>query len=229
MPLVVWSVPTKRVSDDIELIQLSEKAYIHVSIAEMKGFGRVSCNGLILVDNGEALLFDTPATESQTETLARFIADSLHARIVGFVPNHWHGDCIGGLEYLHNQGVKSYANQMTIDLARQHDLPMPQQGFSDSLSLKLHDISIECHYLGGGHSTDNIVVWIPSERILFPGCLVKDMQSRGLGNLADGDIEAYPVTIQRVIDKFPDVRIVIPGHGQYGGRELLLHTWELLR
>jgi metallo-beta-lactamase class B len=29
--------------------------------------------------------------------------------------------------------------------------------------------------------------------------------------------------------KYPDARIVIPGHGAYGGRELLLHTRELLQ
>jgi hypothetical protein len=32
-----------QISEDIELIQLSEKAYVHVSVTEMAGFGNVSC------------------------------------------------------------------------------------------------------------------------------------------------------------------------------------------
>ena len=217
-----------KVSEDIELIPLSPKAYIHVSISEIKGFGKVSSNGLVLVDNGQAFLFDTPVTNEQTETLVAFITDSLHANVSGFVPNHWHDDCMGGLEYLDKHGVKSYANQMTIDIAKQEGLPFPKQGFKDSLSMKLNNTEINCYYLGGGHSTDNIVVWIPSEKILFAGCMIKDMQSQTLGNLSDATIEEWPGTIQKVIDKFPSAEIVIPGHGQIGGKELLMHTLELL-
>ena len=84
-----------KVSEDIELIPLSPKAYVHVSVAEMTGFGKVSSNGLILVDKGKAFLFDTPVSVEQNETLVSFIVDSLHAKVIGFVPNHWHEDCMG--------------------------------------------------------------------------------------------------------------------------------------
>ncbi|HQH66615.1 MAG TPA: subclass B1 metallo-beta-lactamase [Clostridia bacterium] len=217
-----------KVSDDIELIQLSPKAYVHVSVSEMKGFGKVSSNGLVLVDGNKAFLFDTPVTNEQTETLVTFIADSLHATVIGFVPNHWHEDCMGGLAYLNKKKIKSYANQKTIDIAKEKGLPIPKKSFKDSLSLKLNDVEIDCYYFGGGHTTDNIVVWIPSEKILFAGCMVKEMRSTGLGNLSDADVKAWPSTIQKVIDKFPSAEVVIPGHGQYGGRELLIHTQELL-
>ncbi len=218
-----------KISDDIELIQLSAKAYVHVSMAEMEGFGKVSSNGLVLVDGGQAFLFDTPVTNEQTETLVVFIADSLHAMVSGFVPNHWHGDCMGGLEYLNRKGVKSYANQMTIDIAKDKGLPVQQQGFRDSIALALQDTEIKCYYFGGGHSTDNIVVWIPSEKILFPGCMTKDMPSKGLGNLSDANVNEWPATIQKIINKFSSAEVVIPGHGRTGGKELLVHTQELLR
>lgn len=217
-----------KITEDIELIPLSPKAYLHMSVSEIKGFGKVSSNGLVLVDNGQALLFDTPVTDEQTKTLVTFIADSLHAKISGFVPNHWHNDCMGGLAYLDTLGIKSYANQVTIDIAKEKGLPVPEQGFKDSLSLKLNDMEIDCYYLGEGHSTDNIVTWIPSEKILFAGCMVKEMQSQTPGNLSDANVEEWPKTIQKVIDKFPSAEIVIPGHGQIGGKELLAHTLELL-
>jgi hypothetical protein len=45
---------------------------------------------------------------------------------------------------------------------------------------------------------------------------------------ADGDMAEYPKTIDYVIRKFRQAEIVIPGHGQIGGPELLQHTRDLL-
>jgi metallo-beta-lactamase class B len=221
--------PKVHIADDLELIKLSEKAYVHVSYFEMQSFGRVAANGLLLVDKGEAFLFDSPWNDAQTEKLLAFVSDSLKTGVSTFIPGHWHDDCVGGMKYLHSEGVKSYANQMTVDILKEKGLPVPQHGFNDSLSLKLNDIEIYCYYLGAGHSTDNIVVWIPSEEILFGGCMVKDLHSKDPGNLSDAKTDEWPGTIQKVIAKFPGVKTVIPGHGRIGGKELLEHTKELLR
>jgi metallo-beta-lactamase class B len=229
--MTLWAqsdYPKIQISEDIELIKLSEKSYVHVSVSEIEGFGKVSSNGLILVANGEAFLFDTPVTNSQTETLVKWIADSLKSTISTFVPNHWHEDCLGGLGYLHSKGVQSYANQMTIDLARENGKPVPQNGFTDSLLLSLHGEDVYCYYFGGGHSADNIVLWLPSEKILFGGCMLKDAHSKSLGNVSDAKLEEWPETIRKVIAKFPDVATVIHGHGLIGNKEILVHTLGLL-
>ena len=217
-----------KISEDISLVQLSDKAYIHLSLFQTQSYGKVGANGLLLIDNGKALLFDSPWDDEQTETLLTWLADSMNISVVGFVPNHWHEDCMGGLSYLHKQGVKSYANQMTVDIAKHKGLPVPQTGFTDSLGLKLNNIDVHCYFLGGGHSTDNIVVWIPSEKILFPGCMVKDLSSNNLGNLSDANVEQWSPTINKLIIKFPSAEIVIPGHGKHGGKELLTHIKQLL-
>lgn len=117
---------------------------------------------------------------------------------------------------------------MTIDIAKTKDLPVPDHGFKDSLQLQLGDKRIICYYPGAAHSLDNIVVWIPSEQILFAGCMVKSISSTNLGNVADGDLEAYPGTIEKLMRKFSTAKIVIPGHGAVGGSELIKHTQELL-
>lgn len=216
-----------KISDDIELIKLSENAYVHVSYSELPKFGRFSSNGLIFINGKEAFLFDTPATDSLTMDLVSWIKDSLKLKIVGFVPNHWHSDCIGGLGYLNNQKIESYANQMTIDIAKANNLPVPANGFKDSLQLQLGDKVIKCYYFGAAHSLDNIVVWITSEQILFPGCMIKSVNSKDLGNIVDGDLIAYPKTIDKLMERFPAAKIVIPGHGPFGGYELIKHTKEL--
>lgn len=216
-----------KVSSDIELIKLSEHAYMHVSYAEIPPYGRVASNGLVFINGGDAFLFDTPVTDLQTKVLIRWLKDSLKLNIVGFVPNHWHSDCIGGLVYLQSLKIKSYASQKTIEIARTKHLPVPTFGFKDSLQLKLGNKLIKCYYFGAAHTLDNIVVWIPSEKILFPGCMIKSMDSKNLGNTADGDLSAYPMTIDKLIKKFPSAKIVIPGHGAIGGFELIRYTKEL--
>lgn len=212
------------ISDEIELIKLSERTYVHISVAEMQGFGSVSSNGLIFVVGNEAFLFDTPVTDSQTEVLVNWIADTLLANVTTFVPTHWHADNLGGLDYLHSIGVKSYANQMTIELAQANGMPVPQNGFSEYLELDLGGYKVYAHYFGGAHSADNIVIWVPSEKILFAGCMVRAINFTGLGNTADAVVHEWLPTIHQVIENFPDARIVIPGHGEIGGMELLEHT-----
>ena len=216
------------INKDLEIVPLTSNTYIHISYVEFAGFGRVECNGMILRDGDKAFLFDTPPTELLTRALIDWITQTLKLEIVGFIPNHWHSDCMGGLAYLQSIGVKSYANQLTIEIARTKNLPVPAIGFKDSLSLKLGNTDFSCYYLGAGHSMDNIVVWIPTEKILFAGCLVKEISSKGLGNTADGDLKAYPETIDKILHKFGDAKIVIPGHGAFGGIELIRHTKELL-
>jgi metallo-beta-lactamase class B len=217
-----------KISDDIEVIKLSEKAYVHTSFFEVPHFGKIDTNGLIFVNGDEAFLFDTPWTNSQTETLIKWIENSLSASVSTFVAGHWHADNIGGLEYIHSKGIRSYANQMTIDLAEINGMPVPHYGFIDILELNLQDDKVYCQYFGGGHTADNIVIWIPSENILFGGCLVKDINSTNLGNLSDAKVEEWLPTIQKVMANFPTAEIIIPGHGKIGGKELFEHTIKLL-
>lgn len=216
-----------QVTKDIEVIKVNENAYVHVSFAEVPGWGRVAANGLIYLNNGEAALFDTPMTDSLTKDLVDWITSTLKAKVTLFVPNHWHRDCIGGLAYLNSLGIESFANEITVDIAKSKELPIPRHGFRDSLMLSLGGKKIFCEYLGAAHAVDNIVVWFPSEKILFAGCMTKEVNSENLGNTADADLTAYPETIKKVLNKYHNAEIVIPGHGEFGGIEILKHTLEL--
>ncbi len=214
-------------SEDLELIRISPNAYIHVSYASLEGYGRVGANGVVFVSGNEAFLFDTPWNDSLTMLLYSWITNSMNLKLAGFVPNHWHADCMGGLGYLQSQHVDSWANQQTIDIARSGNLPVPGHGFLDSLQLKAGDKIISCYYPGPAHTMDNIVVWIPSEKILFAGCMIKSISSVNLGNVVDGDLSAYPQTLKTLLKRFSDAGIVIPGHGAWGGMDLVTHTLEL--
>jgi metallo-beta-lactamase class B len=71
------------------------------------------------------------------------------------------------------------------------------------------------------------VAWIPSKKVLFAGCMVKSLNARNIGNIEDADLNAYPITLRKVKETFPDAKIVVPGHGRLGGLDLIDHTIRL--
>mgnify|MGYP001028369821 FL=1 len=62
--------------------------------------------------------------------------------------------------------------------------------------------------------------------LLEPG--IAEMAAQNAGNLSDAVPAAWPATLDSLLVRFPDARIVVPGHGAPGGPELIRHTKALL-
>ena len=86
-----------------------------------------------------------------------------------------------------------------------------------------------CKYFGGGHTIDNITVYLPEKKILFGGCLIKEMAAQNLGFTGDAVMKDWAFTVQKVMAAYPDIQYVVPGHGAYGGKNLLKHTIGLVQ
>ncbi len=216
------------IDNDIQLIHLQDSIFVHVTWHHLNNFGRFSSNGLILIKNGQALMIDTPWDDDKTERLTRYLKDSLSVELTKLIVGHYHNDCLGGLVYLQGIGVESIANSMTIEKCKEIGLPIPSTPFKDSLIFDFNGEQIECRFFGAGHTFDNITIWIPSKDILFGGCLIRSIKSAGLGYLAEAVIAEWDLTIKKLLEKYKDIGIVIPGHGEFGGIELLKHTIELV-
>lgn len=219
---------THVIDKDLQLIHLQDSIFVHISWHQLDNFGRFPSNGLLLVKNGQALMIDTPMDNEKTERLTAYLKDSMSVDVLKLIIGHFHDDCLGGLSYLQSRGVESIANAMTLEKCKEIGLPVPSTPFTDSLTFDFNGEQIDCRYFGAGHSFDNITVWIPGKKILFGGCLVKSMDARGLGNLSDAVVPAWDTTIAGILKKYPGIKTVIPGHGDFGGAELLVHTIELV-
>jgi metallo-beta-lactamase class B len=213
-------------SANLEIIRLSDHVFQHISYLKTEDFGKVSCNGMIVVDDHEAVVFDTPAEDSASQELIDWIKTQLNSKLKAVVATHFHADCLGGLNSFHAAGVPSYAEELTLGLAKQKHFPVPQHGFKQSQALKVGSISVQVGYFGAGHTRDNVVAYVPSEKILFGGCLIKEIGA-GKGNLEDADENAWPLTVHKVKAKYPTVKLIIPGHGKVGGVDLLDYTSNL--
>lgn len=215
-------------SNDLVITQISENSFVHTSFLQTNDFGNVPCNGLIVRDNNEVIIFDTPTNNNSSKELIKWINETLHCKINAIIPTHFHDDCLGGLKAFEEDHIPSYANVKTIELAKENNLLVPNNGFTDTLTLKVGDKIVTVKFFGEGHTKDNVVGYFPSENLMFGGCLIKELDA-GKGYLGDANIIDWSSTVERVKQEYPDVKIVVPGHGEYGDKKLLDYTINLFK
>ncbi len=215
-------------SKNLILTQISENSFVHTSFLQTQSFGNVPCNGLIVSNDKETIIFDTPTNDTSSEELIEWIYKTLHSKINALIPTHFHDDCLGGLQTFHNHNIPSYAYSKTIERAIENNLAIPQNGFNDSLILKVGNEKIIAKYFGEGHTKDNIVGYFPSENIMFGGCLIKELEATK-GYLGDANVSDWSNTVEKVKTEYPDVKTIVPGHGKCGDKTLLDYTIELFK
>lgn len=215
-------------SADLIITQISAKSYQHTSYLKTNDFGNVPCNGLVVTDHKQAIVFDTPTNDKSAAELIKWIKDTLHTQINAIIPTHFHDDCLGGLKAFHDHQIPSYAYFKTIELAKKNNYEVPQNAFKDSLALKVGEQQITAKFFGEGHTLDNVVGYFPSENILFGGCLIKELAATK-GYLGDANVATWSATVEKVKKAYPNVKIVIPGHGEIGNQKLLDYTIKLFK
>ena len=213
-------------SKDIVIQKVKDHVYQHITFLQTESFGKVSCNGMVVFDKNEAIIFDTPINDSTSSELISWVKDSLGCKVIAIIPTHFHEDCLGGLEEFHRRGIPSYASNKTIQSAKLAKYPVPQNGFDDLLKLKVGDKEVIAEFHGEGHTKDNVTGYFPSEKVVFGGCLIKEIDA-GKGYLGDANVNAWSATVTKLKAKYPETEVVIPGHGKTGNTALLDYTIKL--
>ncbi len=212
----------------LKIEQIAQNSFVHVSYLQTQDFGYVACNGMVVIDRNEAIVFDTPTNDQVSEELIDWLKTEKQAEVKALVVTHFHVDCLGGISAFHSRGIPSYANHLTITLADKNNRELPKNGFSKSLKLTVGKKKVINTFIGEGHTKDNIVGYFPSEKVLFGGCLVKSVGA-SKGNLEDANELAWSQTMRDLKKAIPKVKIVVPGHGQTGNAELLDYTEQLFK
>lgn len=215
-------------SHNLIIERLSDHIYQHTSFLATNDFGRVDCNGMIVVNGNEAVVFDTPSDDEGSRELIHYLVNDLQCRIKAIIPTHFHEDCVAGMGVFNESGIPAYAYGSTIELLKSKSriFSEPIEQFGDSLVLEIGGELVYAVYFGEGHNRDNIVGYFPGDSAIFGGCLIK-AEGAGKGNLEDANTAEWPETVHKLKQKYPRARIVIPGHGKSGGTELLDYTIAL--
>lgn len=215
-------------TESLIIEQITPSVFKHKSYLQTDSFGKVGCNGMIYISNNEALVFDTPTNDTVSKELIKWIEKEKKARLSGVVVNHFHDDCLGGLHAFHQQDIPSYANNLTITLAKKDSVTVPLHGFDNRLELSLGNNNVITQFFGEGHTKDNTVSYIENEKVLFGGCLIKSLTA-GKGYLGNANVAAWSATVQKVKTTFPEIKKVIPGHGKVGDTALLDYTIKMFQ
>lgn len=215
-------------SNYVELNRVKDNIWVHTTYADYNG-NRTPSNGLIIETSDGMVLIDTPWNNEQTKELIKLTKGKFNKDFSLAIITHAHEDRIGGIDILLENKIDVRCTALTAELAEKYGYKKPTSALDSYTNIKVGDVAIELFYPGEGHSADNIVVWFPKDKVLFGGCIIKSMDSERLGSTTDANIEQWPISLHKVLEKYSDADLVIPGHGKWGSIELIKHTLELLK
>lgn len=216
----------------VEFSSVSSGVWLHTSYRTLTGSGPFPSHGLIVVDEGGVVLVDTAWTDDETQIVLDWIAASFGVPVRYAIVTHAHDDKMGGVEALLRSSVPVYAHPMSNTLAparnltpADNDILFDENGFAANLPDV--GVDLEVFFPGPGHTYDNIVVYLPNDRVFFGGCLIRPTAFSTLGNTNHAAIARWASSAHAAGEAFPDAEIVIPSHGAPGDRELFQHTTRL--
>ncbi|MFF4851222.1 MBL fold metallo-hydrolase [Streptomyces sp. NPDC001194] len=196
-------------------------------------------NAGIISDGGSSALVDTVATERRARELR-----AAALRVAGRAPRalvntHFHGDHTYG-NFLFPEAL-TIGHERTRAMVRAAGLHMaglwpgvcwgdievrpPELTFRDATTLHVGDVRAELIHIGpAAHTTDDTVVWLPDQRVLFTGDLVMN----GVTPFCVmGSVSGSLRALQRLAEL--GATTVVPGHGPVGGPELFDANADYLR
>jgi len=228
--LLILFIPCVTFANDedvksLKIKKLSDNVYQHISYKRVEPWGLISASGLVVVNGTQAHMIDTPWTTQATKELLKWI-EAKGLTLKSAVVTHSHQDASGDLPLLNDLKVATFATSLTNKLLKLNKKEVSRHEITGN-TFELVDGVVSVFYPGGGHTQDNIVVWLPREKILFGGCFVKSLRNKTLGYTEDAMINDWPGSLQRVINRYPEIKLVVPGHGTVGDVSLLTHTQQL--
>ncbi|MGY1637185.1 MBL fold metallo-hydrolase [Geodermatophilus sp. SYSU D00742] len=211
-------------------------------------FAYVQPDGSWMINNTGSLVgrdgvsaIDACATERRTRMLLAAIREVSAAPVRTLVNTHHHPDHTGGnglfagativahenarpetraLGLPHNNGIWTDVDYGDVELA------LPFLTFADRLTLWADEVRCELRYAGGpAHTTNDVVVWIPEQSVLFAGDL---LFNGGTPFLLSGSVLGAIDVLEQIVRPL-GARTIVPGHGPVAGPELIDEVLACLR
>jgi len=207
---------------------LAKDFYVYTTFGDAGGGNMFPANGMYLLTNNGAVIFDTPWDTTQFQPLLDSIKLKHNKSVILCISTHFHEDRTAGLYYYSRKGIKTYTTKQTDDLSKEKNKPRAEFLIYKDTSFKVGQYKFETFYPGKGHSPDNIVIWFNKEKVLYGGCFIKSTDTDNVGNLSDANVPQWINAVRNVQAKFPGPQFIIPGHQSWNSKESLTHTLEIL-
>ncbi|MHC3474080.1 MBL fold metallo-hydrolase [Streptomyces sp. 7R007] len=196
-------------------------------------------NAGVIVSGGECAVVDTAATASRALALRDAVRGVSANSPRTVVNTHFHGDHTFGNFVFAPEAVVVAHERTRTEMAGaglhlttlwpdvkwgELRLALPSLTYRDRLTLHVGEVSAELLHLGPAHTTDDTVVWLPEQRVLFTGDLVMSGVTPfcPMGSVS-GSLDAI-AELRRL-----NARTVVTGHGPVAGPEALDRAEGYLR
>lgn len=210
----------------LNITRLHGDFYIYTTYNYYQG-GRISANGMYLITDSGAIIFDSPWDTTQFQPLLDSIRVKHNKKAIMCIATHFHEDRTGGLEYYRAKGIRTYTTRRTDQLSAARGMKRAEHLLDQDTVFVVGDYTFQTFFPGHGHAPDNIVIWFEKQKILYGSCLVKSVEDKTLGNLGDADVREYPNTLKKVKRKFKKPRYIITGHNGWRDTGSLEHTLKM--
>ena len=115
----------------------------------------------------------------------------------------------------------------TLDREAPPEVTLPDRALGGGATLTIGDIRLRLHVIGHAHTDHDLLVEIPSDRVLFLGGLVVEPELPSQGVPADADFRGQIAAIRAVLEL--PVDHFVPGRGRTAGKELPGHAARFLQ
>ena len=248
---IFLSVTTVYAADDLILkpIQVAPHTYFVQGLAEMgnsKNQNFISNAGFVITPKG-VVVVDALGSPVLAKKLNAEIKKITPQKVVAVIVTHYHADHVYGLQEFRNIGAKIYAqgegrNYLSSETAKQRliasrvdfapwvnastKLMGADVWIDQSYTLTVGGIEFKIGRVGPAHAPEDLIIYVPSEKVLFAGDLVFRGRIPFVGN---ADSRGWLHALDEIQALNPS--IVIPGHGAYSSNpaEDILFTREYLK
>ena len=187
-------------------------------------------NSGFLVGRDGTTLIDTCFTEQRTRALLATVLSISDRPIRTLVNTHHHGDHTHGNYLLPGATIIGHDRCRDEVLSSGHiaqalfpgvdwgtlEVAAPFVTFDEHLTVWVDDRRMELRFVGPAHTTNDVVGWIPDERVLFAGDLVFN---GGTPFVVMGSVSGTLAALDRL--RALDPVTIVPGHGPVCGPEAL--------
>lgn len=214
-------------------IQVAPHTYFVRGLPEMgssKNQNFISNAGFVITPKG-VVVVDALGSPILAKKLIAEIKKITPQKVVAVIVTHYHADHVYGLQEFRNIGAKIYAqgegrSYISSETAKQRLIASridfsPWVNASTSLigadiwidqsyTLTVGSVSFKISRVGPAHAPEDLIIYIPSEKVLFAGDLVFRGRIPFVGN---ADSKGWLQALDEIGSLNPNV--VIPGHGAH--------------
>lgn len=222
----LWDRFYRGVVEEPSVVEVAEGVYAYI---HHDGSWGLSNSGFVC--SGQQLaIVDAALTEARTRALRETVETTAGQRAQIVINTHHHCD--------HTFGNYVFADACLVghrkcrDAVLRHGLapaqqdPMvpwgdlrilpPQLVFDDRLDLYLESRLVQLIYVGPAHTDNDVIVWLPEERVLFAG----DVLFNAATPITHGGSTSGSVRALEII-KAMEPETIVPGHGNVCGPDVI--------